>query len=114
MSAPMDDTSTDWQQHLIDDDKRIGALLRASKRIAVLGIKVEAHQPAHYVPAYVQDAGFEIIPVPVYYPDVTEILGQAVYRKIADIPGDIDIVDVFRRSHRVPEHVDDIIAKKPK
>ena len=110
----MSDTSTDWRQHLIDDDERIGALLRATKRIAVLGIKVEAHQPAHYVPAYAQHAGFEIIPVPVYYPEVTEILGQRVYRRIADIPGELDIVDVFRRSHRVPEHVDDMIAKHPK
>ena len=110
----MHDTSTDWRQHLIDDVARIGALLRASKRIAVLGIKVEPHQPAHYVPAYAQQAGFEIVPVPVYYPDVTEILGEGVYRRIADIPGDVDIVVVFRRSHRVPDHVDDILAKHPK
>jgi len=110
----MHDTGTEWRRHLIDDDARIGALLRASKRIAVLGIKVEPHQPAHFVPAYAQGAGFEIIPVPVYYPDVTEILGERVYRRIADIPGDVDIVDVFRRSHRVPDHVDDIIAKHPK
>jgi uncharacterized protein len=114
MSAPMHDTTADWRRHLIDDDRRIGALLRVTKRIAVLGIKVEAHQPAHYVPAYAQNAGIEIIPVPVYYPDVTEILGQRVYRKIADIPGEVDIVDVFRRSHRVPDHVDDILAKRPK
>jgi predicted CoA-binding protein len=114
MSAPMHDTSTEWRRHLVDDDARIGALLRASKRIAVLGIKVEPHQPAHYVPAYAQRAGFEIIPVPVYYPEVTEILGQRVYRRIADIPGDVDLVDVFRRPHRVLEHVDDILAKRPK
>jgi len=114
MGAPMHDTTPDWRQHLIDDDARIGALLRASRRIAVLGIKVESHQPAHFVPAYAQRAGFEIIPVPVYYPEVTEILGQRVHRRIADIPGDVDIVDVFRRSHRVPDHVDDILAKHPK
>ena len=110
----MHDTSADWRDHLIDDDARIAELLRASKRIAVLGIKVEPHQPAHFVPAYAQRAGFEIVPVPVYYPDVTEILGQRVYRRIADIPGDVDIVDVFRRSHRVSDHVDDILAKRPK
>ncbi len=110
----MQDAGTDWRRHLVDDDARIGALLRASKRIAVLGIKVEPHQPAHFVPSYAQRAGFEIVPVPVYYPEVTEILGQRVYRRIADIPGDVDIVEVFRRSHRVTEHVDDIIAKHPK
>jgi uncharacterized protein len=55
-----------------------------------------------------------VIPVPVYYPEVTEILGKKVYRKVADVPGEIDIVDVFRRSEDVPPHVDDILAKKPK
>jgi predicted CoA-binding protein len=60
-----------------------------------------------------QKAGFEIVPVPVYYPEATEILGKKVYRKLADIPGDIDMVDVFRRSPDVAGHVDDILAKKP-
>jgi predicted CoA-binding protein len=56
----------------------------------------------------------EIVPVPVYYPEVTEILGQRVYRKVADVPGEVDMVNVFRRSKDVPPHVDDIIAKHPK
>ena len=58
--------------------------------------------------------GFEIIPVPVYYPDVTEILGQKVYRKLVEVPGEIDLVNVFRRSIDIPPHVEDILAKKPK
>lgn len=111
MSAePIDD----WQQLLIEDDDAIRRLLEGTHRIAVLGIKVEPDQPAHYVPAYAQNAGFEIVPVPVYYPDIVEILGERVYRTVADVPGDVDMVNVFRRAHRVPEHVDDIIAKKPK
>jgi predicted CoA-binding protein len=82
----------------------------------VLGIKTEAQsfQPAFYVPQYMAHAGFEIIPVPVYYPEVTEILGQKVYRKLSDVPGEIDLVDVFRRSPDVAGHVEDILAKKPK
>jgi predicted CoA-binding protein len=60
-----------------------------------------------------QHAGFEIVPVPVYYPDVTAILGEKVYRKLVDIPGDIDMVDVFRRSNDVTGHIDDVLAKKP-
>ena len=52
--------------------------------------------------------------MPVYYPEVTEILGEPVYRTVADVPGDVDMVNVFRRSHDVPPHVDDIIAKQPK
>lgn len=105
----------DWQSHLIEDDEGIARVLRESRRIAVLGIKTpESREPAYYVPAYAQRAGREIIPVPVYYPDVTEILGARVYRKIADIPGDVDLVNVFRRPKDILPHVDDIIAKRPK
>jgi predicted CoA-binding protein len=104
----------DWRELLIEDDDAIHRLLEGTRRIAVLGIKVEPAQPAHYVPEYAQRAGFEIVPVPVYYPDVVEILGEPVYRTVAAVPGDVDMVNVFRRPHRVPDHVDDIIAKKPK
>jgi predicted CoA-binding protein len=52
--------------------------------------------------------------VPVYYPEVTEILGEKVYRRLSDIPGEVDLVDVFRRSESIPPHLDDIIARKPK
>ena len=84
-------------------------------RIAVLGIKVEeSRAPAFYVPEYAQHAGFEVVPVPVYYPEATEILGERVYRTVAEIPGEIDMVNVFRRPHHIPAHVDDIIAKRPK
>ena len=106
--------STDWHSHLIQDDEGIRRVLAGTRRIAVLGIKIDPDQPAYYVPEYAQDAGYEIVPVPVYYPDVTEILGEPVYRAVADVPGDVDMVNVFRRSHDVPPHVDDILAKRPK
>jgi predicted CoA-binding protein len=107
-------TENDWRSHLLESDKAIQELLQTSKRIAVLGMKVEPNRPARYVPAYAMSAGYEIIPVPVYYPDVTEILGKQVYRKVADVPGEVDIVNVFRRPSDIPAHVDDIIAKKPR
>lgn len=90
-------------------------VLRGAKRVAVIGIKPESRsaQPAYYVPKYLQDAGYEIVPVPVYYPEVTEILGEPVYRSLADVPGPIDLVVVFRRSHDVAQHVDDILASRP-
>jgi predicted CoA-binding protein len=82
----------------------------------VLGIKPESHsgQPAFYVPKYMAAKGYEIVPVPVYYPEVTEILGEPVYRTLADVPGEIDMVNVFRRPNDIPPHLDDIIAKRPK
>lgn len=106
----------DWQKNILETDEQIRELLKNTKTIAVLGIKTEAQsfQPAYYVPQYMASAGFKIIPVPVYYPDATEILNQKVYRKLADIPGEVDLVNIFRRSQDVPPHVDDILAKKPK
>lgn len=106
--------STTWRTHLLTTSSAIHALLERSHRIAVLGIKPDSDKPAHYVPAYVQRAGYTIIPVPVYYPTVVEILGEPVYRTLSAIPGDIDIVNVFRRPADIPQHVDDIIAKHPK
>jgi predicted CoA-binding protein len=107
--------TTDWRARLIDSTDEMRALLRRSHRIAVLGIKPEtrADQPAHFVAEYAKESGYEIIPVPVYYPEVTKILGVPVYRRLVDIPGDIDIVNVFRRPEHIPPHVDDIIAKHP-
>jgi hypothetical protein len=52
--------------------------------------------------------------MPVYYPDVTQILGLPVYRRLVDVPGDIDLVDVFRRPQDLAAHVDDILARHPR
>ena len=105
-----------WQQNLLYTPSQIRDLIRQTKRIAVLGIKTEAQadQPAFYVPKYLDAAGLQVIPVPVYYPEITEILGKRVYRKLIDIPGEVDLVDVFRRSHDINGHVEDILTKKPK
>jgi uncharacterized protein len=94
----------------------IRELLQNTKTIAVLGIKPESHafQPAFYVPKYMADRGYEIIPVPVYYPDITEIMGRHVYRNLNDIQGEIDLVNVFRRSEDVAKHTEEILEKRPK
>ena len=106
----------DWKENLIEDDARIGELLRGTKRVAVLGIKTEAQadQAAYYVPAHVAGHGGEVIPIPVHYPETTEILGKKVYRKVADVPGTIDVLDVFRKPSDIPAHLPDILAKKPR
>jgi uncharacterized protein len=104
------------EANLVVDDERIGEIVRAAKRIAVLGIKTEQQpdQPAFYVPQFVQQHGGEIVPVPIYYPDVTEILGQKVYRSLVDVPGPVDIVDVFRRPSDIPAHVEDMKRLGPR
>jgi uncharacterized protein len=103
-----------WRDHLIESPAQIKDLLERTHRIAVLGIKPDPEQPAYYVPEHAERAGYEIVPVPVYYEDLTLMMGKKVYRRLVDIPGDIDMVNVFRRPKDIPPHVDDIIAKKPK
>lgn len=97
-------------------DDQLRELLRNTHTIAVLGIKPEDHsgQPAFYVPKYMAEHGYEIIPVPVYYPDVTEILGKQVYRSLSQVPVEIDLVNVFRRPDDIRVHTLDILTKKPK
>lgn len=106
----------DSKENILTTDNQIRDLLQQTKTIAVLGIKPESYssQPAYYVSKHMADAGYDVIPVPVYYPDATEILGKPVYRNLNDIPGEIDLLDVFRRSEDIPKHTDEILKKKPK
>ena len=108
-------TSPSASGRIIESDDDIGLLLAQTNRIAVIGIKTEeSMQPAYYVPEYAQRAGYDIVPVPVYYPEATEILGQKVFRSLAAIPGPVDMVNMFRRPKDLAAHLDDILAKKPR
>lgn len=111
-----DEMGSDWKNRVFEDDGAIRDLLRRTQTIAVLGIKTEAQagQPAHEIPRYLIDAGFDVIPVPVYYPEATHILGRPVVRRLADIGRAIDLVDVFRRAKDLAPHLDDILAARPR
>jgi uncharacterized protein len=106
----------DWRDNLVESDAELAAIFADTKRIAVLGIKTEAQrgQPAYYVPEYMAEAGYDIVPVPVYYPDAVEILGEPVYRTLAEIPEPVDMVNIFRRPRDIPPHLPDILASKPR
>ncbi len=101
---------------IVSSPRDVGEVLAATRTIAVLGIKPESHasQPGFFVPAYMLDQGYEIIPVPTYYPDVTQILSRPVFRKLADIKVPVDMVNVFRRPSDIPPHLEDILALNPK
>jgi predicted CoA-binding protein len=106
---------SDWRAHLIDSPERITALLDRTRTVAVLGMKApDGNPPGHFVPAYAQQAGMRIFPVPVLYPGITELLGERVYRRVAEIPERVDLVDVFRRPADIPAHLDDILAARPR
>jgi uncharacterized protein len=102
--------------HRLETEEAIRSLVKRIRRVAVLGIKTEAQsdQAAFYVPEYLASVGLEVIPVPVYFPEVKEILGRPVYRRLVDVPGELDLVDVFRRPKDLPAHLEDILAKAPK
>lgn len=106
----------DWRENLVEHSAGVAEILRRSRRVAVLGIKTEeqAGQPAYYVPEYLQRAGYEVVPVPVYYPDATEILGERVYRSVAAVPGPVDLVVVFRRPGDLPPHLSDLLEARPR
>ena len=101
---------------ILTDDARIADLIRGTRRVAVLGIKTEkqADQAAHYVPAFLVQRGVEVIPVPVYYPEVTAILGRPVIRDLAAVPGPVDLVDVFRKATDIPAHLADLKRLRPR
>ena len=101
--------------HDLHTDAELRTLLASTRRIAVLGIKTDAAsaQPAYYVPEYLQRAGFDLLPVPVYYPDATHILGQTVYRRLQDVPGPLDLVCVFRRPQDLAGHLEDLLVAAP-
>jgi predicted CoA-binding protein len=106
----------DWRDNLVESPEGIARIVRECRRIAVLGIKPESRRDraAFYVPAYMADHGYDIVPVPVYYPDVTTILDRPVYRSLGDVPGPIDMVNVFRRSSDVPPHLPALLAVRPR
>jgi predicted CoA-binding protein len=78
-------------------------LLRSAKTIAVVGLSSRRSRPSYGVSEYMQSRGYRIIPV---NPNETEVLGEKAYASLDEIPGRVDIVDVFRRSEFVPEIVD--------
>jgi predicted CoA-binding protein len=100
----------------LETEDAVRDLVRQVRRVAVLGMKTEeqSDQPAFYVPEYLHSVGLEVVPVPVYYPEVKKILGRPVYRRLVDVPGELDLVDVFRRPKDLEAHVEDLLAKKPR
>src|SRR5215210_213450 len=79
------------------------------RNIAVVGMSNTEGKPANFVPKYLMENGYNVIPV---NPTTTEVLGRKSYASVSEIPEDVDIVDVFRRSEDVPPVVDDAINKK--
>jgi hypothetical protein len=91
------------------DDEAIRRLLEKVRRIAVVGLSPKPHRDSHRVARYLLESGYEIVPV---YPREEQILGQKVHRRVQDVAGAVDLVDVFRRSEDLPAVIDDAITAR--
>jgi len=90
---------------------KIFAILESARTIAVVGLSGRRCRPSHGVAEYLKRSGFRVIPV---NPQETEVLGEKCYPDLDSVPGEIDIVDIFRRSEFVPEIVEAAIRKGAK
>ena len=88
------------------DYAQIRELLKTARVIAVVGLSNRKYRPSFSVSEYMQRAGYRIIPV---NPNESSVLGEKAYASLEDVPGEIDIVDIFRRSEFVPEIVEQAI-----
>lgn len=106
----------DWRRSLLSTSSDIRTLLHGVSRVAVLGARPasHAHKAAYYVPEALQQMGLTVVPVVVHDHQDPRILGELVYRRLVDVPGQLDLVDVFRRSEDLPGHVDDVLARAPR
>ena len=91
----------------MDDINTLRRILRESKVIAVVGLSADWYRPSFFAAKYMQEHGYRIIPVNPKYP---EILGEKCYKSLRDIPGKVDIVDVFRKTADVPPIAEEAIA----
>lgn len=99
----------DWRASLIDDDAGLTRILREARAIAVLGAKAPPYEPAHYVPAYLLEQGYRILPV---NPTIAgqRLFGVPVVPTLADLAEPVDVVEVFRRPEYLPGHAEEVLA----
>jgi predicted CoA-binding protein len=91
------------------DDAAIRDLLEKVKRVVVVGLSPKPHRTSHHIGRYLQERGYDVVPV---YPREDEILGQKVYRRVSDVPGSVELVNVFRRSEDLPAVFDDVLSSE--
>jgi len=90
----------------INEPKTIETILSECQTIAVVGLSSNQMRPSYGVARYLQQKGYRIIPV---NPNETEVLGEKAYANLADVPEQVDLVDIFRRSEEAAHHVDEAI-----
>ena len=95
------------------DDADLRAILKRVKTVAIVGVSANPVRPSYFVARYLQIKGFRIVPVNPGLAGQT-LLGETVHASLSDVPVDVDMVDVFRRSDAVPAIVDEALARWPR
>ena len=91
------------------DDATVHRLLETARRIAIVGLSPKPHRDSNRIGRYLLEHGYEVVPV---YPREETVLGQKAYRRLQDVPGRVDLVDVFRRSEELAGVVDDTLSAR--
>ncbi len=90
----------------MDDSDKVRRILRGNHTIAVVGLSAQWHRPSYFAAKYMQDHGYRVIPV---NPTYDTILGEKSYKRLADIPEPVDVVDCFRKSEEIPAIAEEAI-----
>ena len=101
--------TSEWSANLVDDDAGLTRILREARTVAVLGAKTGRAEPAYYVPDYLAHQGYRLSLVNPTLAG-TRVLDVPVVATLADLPGPVDLIDVFRRPEFLPGHAAEILA----
>jgi len=96
---------------ILTSDEALTNVLETARTVAVLGAHPEPGKAAHYVPLYLHENGYRIVPVNPAYTDRV-LFGETPRAKLTDLDEQIDVVDVFRRAEHLPAHVAEILAMR--
>ncbi|MEL6958953.1 MAG: CoA-binding protein [Pseudomonadota bacterium] len=96
----------------MNTDRFLKTILERTQTIAVVGVSAKEIRPSFYVARYLQLKGYKMVPVNPGLAGQT-LLGEPVYGTLSDVPVDVDMVDIFRRSEAVPPIVDEALERWP-
>ncbi len=98
--------------HIVERDEDLRWILGSAYAVAVLGAHPDPKRPAHYVPAYLKKHGYRVLPVNPGYAG-QELFGERVRARLDEIDEPVDVVDVFRGSDKLMDHLEEILAMNP-
>jgi predicted CoA-binding protein len=102
-----------WRQNLVNDDDGLRRIFEETHTIAVLGAKEDPGAPAYYVPSYLADRGYRILPVNPLLKG-RDVHGEPSVDDVSAIAEAVDVVEVFRQPEYLPEHAEEILAMSPR